>query len=177
MTHDGSEPHAEPDPQLEALRQAFCDEPTSAAEGHASSEEVTALVEGALAPERARELASKALDDPDLALEIRVAAALRSAREHDEAQDHAQGHAEPESAAANSGRYRRWLITSVLAAVAAVAVFVIIRPDTPSFTNEGTPAIRGEPTGALQPTSPSAKLPRDAFTLEWTGGPEAATAG
>lgn len=178
MTHepsdaaDASDAAVEPDPQVEALRRAFRDEPSSGADERPHNEDVVALVEGTLAPERARELASQALDDPELALEIRIASAMRSARDLESTETEASSQADE---AANTGNYRRWLFTGALAVAAALLAFFIIRPDTPSFTNEGTPAIRGEPTGALAPTSPSAKLPRDAFILEWTGGPEGAT--
>lgn len=150
---------------LEALRGAFRDERV-VGEGEPSSS-MEALLEGRLAAPEAEALAARVLDDPQLGLELRVRAAMRQARAE------LGGDAAQIEPAANSSRYRSMLWSGLFAVAAAGLVLVVVRP--PSFSNTGTPTLRGEPQAALEPTAPSATLPREAFTLEWTGGPDGAT--
>lgn len=158
------------DREVQALRDAFAQEVGEAASDDVAK--VDALVAGELEADEAAALAERAIDDPSLALEVRVAAAMLDARREVAAtMDEASV---TKAAPANSGTYRRALFSVAFAVAAALLVFVMVRP--PSMSETGSSAVRAGSQDALRPSEAlPASLPRDAFTLKWQGGPTEAT--
>lgn len=124
---------------------------------------IALLLEGELASDEAQALAGRLIDDPELGLQTRVAAALMEARREEEMST-------PVRTRESGGSRWPWAVGFAVAAAALVAVFV--RPPTLDSTDDS--GIRSGSFQALEPTKPSASLPRDGFALEWTGGPTSA---
>lgn len=129
---------------------------------------IEALLAGSLSKEEAQALAQQAIDDPDLALAIRVAAAMDEAR-----QDAAT--AEPPKVVRIDRAQRRSRVLAVvtIALAAAAAVFLIMRPRPPAEFDDD--AVRTGVDKRIRPAEGTDRLPKDAFTLRWVGGPESAT--
>lgn len=158
------------EPDADDLRQLFRDEPSL---GGSTDSDVTGLLAGSLDEEDAAALASAVIDDPDLALEIRVAAAMEVARGEAESN-------EPATVVdldAQRTRRTRVLVTVLVAAAAAAAVFLAVsnasRPPPLEEVRDG--GIRAGVDKRIRPVDGIAALPRSAFTLQWRGGPREAT--
>lgn len=129
---------------------------------------IDALLEGTLSEDDARALAEQAIDDPDLALAIRVAAAMDEARR--DAVD-----AEPANVVSMKPRQSatRTVAIVTVAVAAAAAVFLLMRPRPPAGFDQD--AVRTGVDKRIRPATGMERLPKRAFTLRWVGGPESAT--
>lgn len=158
------------EPDADDLRQLFRDEPPV---GGSTDADVHGLIAGSLGEDDASALASAVLDDPDLALEVRVAAAMETARREAESN-------EPASVvhlSAQRTRRTRVLVTAIVAAAAAAVVFLAVsnasRPPPLEDVEDG--AIRAGVDKRIRPADGIKALPRNAFKLQWRGGPPDAT--
>ena len=70
-------------------------------------------------------------------------------------------------------RRSRVLAVVTVALAAAAAVFLIMRPRPPA--EFGDDAVRTGVDKRIRPAEGMDRLPKDAFTLRWVGGPESAT--
>ncbi|MEM6990196.1 MAG: hypothetical protein AAF721_06860 [Myxococcota bacterium] len=147
--------------ETERLRALFRDEAWTA--DRDAQVDAGALIRGELDQDDAVALAARALDEPDVAFAVRVAAAMDEARREASAEVHG---ARPSSRPA-------WPWAVGLAVAAALLLFVFTRP--PSLPELDDSTIRSGPVRAIEPTKPAAVLSRDAFVLEWSGGPPDAT--
>lgn len=130
---------------------------------------VDALIAGDLAEDQARSLAEQALNDPDLALALRVAAAMDEAR-REAAADEADA---PTTLADRAPRKPRTLAIAAVALAAAAAVFLIARPRPPAPIDDD--AVRTGVDKRIRPAPGLERLPKDAVELRWVGGPPGAT--
>ncbi len=158
------------EPDADDLRQLFRDDPSL---GRAADSDAHGLVAGSLEEDDALALAASALDDPDLALELRVAAAMESAR----AEAASSAPAPVLDLGAQRARRTRMVVTALVAAAAAAVVFLAVftasRPPPLEEVDDG--AIRAGVDKRIVPTDGMKTLPRDAFELRWQGGPTDAT--
>ncbi len=129
---------------------------------------IDALLEGTLSEDDARALAEQAIDDPDLALAIRVAAAMDEARR--DAAD-----TELANVVSMNPRQRTTRAVAIVAvAIAAAAtVFLTMRPRPPAELDPDT--VRTGVDKRIRPADGVERLPKRAFTLRWVGGPASAT--
>jgi len=153
----------ESDRRLRALLRDEAGDPSDTPDPEFDAQ-VEALLSGDLDEAEAQDLAGQLLDDPELAFQVRVAVEMQHAREEEEAA------AAPAVTRSNAGS--RWAWATAFAAAAALLVFVVARP--PPLPPGGESPVRSGTFPLLAPTQPSATLPRDAFVLEWTGGPTGA---
>jgi hypothetical protein len=127
-------------------------------------ERLMRLLDGELSPEEAKALADRIAGEPELALELRITAALREQRDAEAAN----------APAPATARSRRPLWTALGAVAAALAVFWLTRP--PQLDPVESTEIRAAALDpSLRPVASGGSLPRDAFELKWTGGPLGAT--
>lgn len=154
------------DPEIDRLRALFRDEPSDG--DPESGPKVEALLAGELDPKEARELAARSIDDPELALEVRVAAAMQAALEEEGGE---QPKVVPLRPRSNTSTRVVW---SVVAAIAAgLLVFILVRPKSVE-TSDGT-TVRAGDAAKIQAAAGTSALPTDAFDLRWSGGPADAT--
>lgn len=154
------------DPELERLRGLFRDEVSSVAAE--PRPDVEALLGGGLEPREARELAARTIDDPEIALEVRVAASMREALAE-------EGEQAPEVVPfrPRSNTSSRLVWAAVAAIAAGLLVFILVRPKSVERTEETT--VRAGDANKILAAENTEALPSDAFDLQWSGGPATAT--
>lgn len=159
----------DPNSQTERIRGLLRDEagdPTAWSRGATSDEadsRIDLLIRGELAPDEAEALAQRLIDEPELGLQARIAAALAQAQQEE---DTFTVSTTPRNAA------NRWPWALGFAVAAAALAVVLVRP--PTLEPIDGSGIRSGVSRTLKPANGSAVLQRDAFVLEWTGGPPTA---
>ncbi len=154
------------DPELERLRGLFRDDVSNVVAEPGS--DVEALLGGELRPDEARALAARTIDDPALALEVRVAASMREALAEEGEQAPTVVPLRPRSNPSSR------LVWAAVAAIAAgLLVFFLVKPKTVEPTDDTT--VRAGDAGKIQAVAGTKTLPIDAFELRWSGGPTTAT--
>lgn len=158
------------EPDAEDLRQLFRDDP---AVGGTTDSDVDGLLAGSLSEDDAIAIASAAIDAPDLALEVRVAAAMETARREAES----SAPAPIVDLGAQRKRRTRVLVTALVSAAAAAVVFLAVSTASgpPRLEEIEDGAIRTGVDKRIRPADGMSALPRDAFDLKWRGGPPGAT--
>ena len=165
---------------MAALRAAVQARPVVASEDPIAPDTLADFLDGNLPPDEARALALRVGEDPQLALELRLAHELRAAHERaatgkstpesmPESTPESTPESMPESTPASTSRSSVWAVVGALAA-AAVVLFVL-RP--PRLRDSGSTEVRAGGASAIEPVERDGVLPRDAFELRWRGGPEA----
>lgn len=158
------------EPDADDLRQLFRDAPSLRSP---ETSDAHALIAGELDPQDALALSASVLDDPDAALEVRVAAAMEAARA-----EAASSTSSPAfDLATHRARRTRVVVTALVAVAAAAVVFLAVstasRPPPLEDVNDG--AVRAGVDKRIRPAPEMTALPRSAFELRWQGGPAGAT--
>ncbi len=152
-----------PDDDVLAMRALLRDRPAPQGDASVSAETLHAFLDGELPAPEARAVALALVADPSLAEDLRVTAGLKRAKNE-------SVEAEVPARASRS----RLLWASAAALAAAVLALWIMRPPAPS--PGGSEEIRaGGETSPIVSSVVGESLPRDAFVLTWSGGPNEVT--